>query len=48
MCGPLVLGFQNRYNTTAEPFKWTWTTKDLNDYLKHLDAHDQPKIHTAA
>jgi hypothetical protein len=41
-----VLGFQDRYNTTAEPFKWTWTTKNLNDYLERLEAHDQPKIHT--
>jgi transposase len=43
-----ILGFQDRYNTTAEPFKWTWTTHDLNDYLKRLEAHDQPKIHTLA
>jgi transposase len=43
-----VLAFQERYNTTAEPFKWTWTTKDLTDYLQRLDAHDQPKIHTTA
>jgi transposase len=43
-----VLGFQDRYNLTAEPFKWTWSTKDLNDYPKRLQAHDQTKIHTAA
>lgn len=42
-----VLGFQDRYNSTAEPFKWTWTTKDLTDYPKRLDAHDQTKILTA-
>jgi len=40
-----VLGFEDRYNSCAEPYKWTWTTKDLNDYLKRLEAHDQPKIH---
>ena len=34
-----VLGFQNHYNTTAEPFAWTWTRTDLNAYLKRLDTH---------
>ena len=43
-----VLAFQDRYNATAEPFKWTWTTKDLTDYLRRLDAHDQTKIHPMA
>jgi transposase len=43
-----VLGFQDRYNLTAEPFNWTWTTKDLNAYHKRLEAHDQTMIHTAA
>jgi len=32
--------FQNRYNTSAEPFDWTYTRDDLNAFLKRLAEHD--------
>ena len=32
-----VIGFQDWYNQTAEPFNWTWTRTQLNDYLNRLD-----------
>ena len=35
--------FETRYNQTAKPFKWKFTTTDLNDFLQRLDHHtDQP------
>jgi DDE superfamily endonuclease len=41
-----VIGFQDRYNTTATPFDWTYTRDDLNAFLHRLDLHDTP--HTPA
>lgn len=35
-----LLNFQDRYNATASPFHWRYTTKDLNAYLKRLTAHE--------
>ena len=35
-----ILGFQNWYNQTAQPFNWTWDRAKLNQYLKHLGAID--------
>lgn len=35
-----LLSFENRYNATASPFDWRYTTDDLNAYLKRLDAHE--------
>ncbi|MDZ4390920.1 MAG: IS630 family transposase [Gemmatimonadales bacterium] len=32
--------FQTRYNQTARPFKWKFTTTDLNDLLTKLDTHE--------
>jgi transposase len=32
--------FQERYNFAARPFNWTYTTKDLDDLLNRLAAHD--------
>ena len=32
-----ILGFQDRYNSTATPFDWTYTRKDLRTFLKRLD-----------
>ena len=32
-----ILTFQNWYNTTAQPFNWTWTRTQLNNYLNQLD-----------
>ncbi len=35
--------FEGRYNQTAKPFKWKFTTSDLNDFLQRLDRHtDHP------
>ena len=31
--------FETRYNQTATPFKWKFTTTDLDDFLQRLDRH---------
>ncbi|MFI6007185.1 transposase [Streptomyces sp. NPDC051366] len=31
--------FENRYNATAQPFQWKFTTSDLDDLLARLDRH---------
>lgn len=36
-----LLAFQERYNTTAEPFDWRYTRKSLNRLLERLAAHEQ-------
>jgi hypothetical protein len=33
-----ILAFQDRYNTTAEPFDWRYTRADLNTFLTRLAA----------
>ncbi len=38
-----ILSFQDRYNTTATPFDWTYTRDDLNAFLNRLDLHDTPQ-----
>lgn len=35
-----LLGFQDRYNTTASPFNWRYTRNDLNTYLDRLATHE--------
>ncbi len=40
-----IIAFQDRYNTTATPFDWTYTRDDLNAFLHRLDL-DTP--HTPA
>lgn len=30
--------FQDWYNTTSQPFNWTWTRTQLNNYLQQLAA----------
>ncbi|MEU0823160.1 transposase, partial [Streptomyces mirabilis] len=37
--------FEDRYNATAQPFQWKFTTSDLEDLLARLDRHtaDQPE-----
>jgi transposase len=35
-----LLAFQHRYNTSAEPFDWTYTRADLNAFLKRLVDHN--------
>ena len=34
--------FEARYNETARPFKWKFTTTDLADLLDRLDQHNPP------
>jgi hypothetical protein len=31
--------FETRYNEAAQPFKWEFTTNDLDDLLDRLDRH---------
>lgn len=31
--------FETRYNQTAKPFKWKFTTTDLDEFLQRLDRH---------
>jgi transposase len=43
-----LLTFQQRYNSTAEPFDWTFTRTKLNRLLVRLAAHErQPPPHVA-
>jgi hypothetical protein len=40
--------FEVRYNATAKPFKWKFTTNDLADLLERLDRHQEdPAQHGA-
>ena len=34
-----LAAFETRYNHTARPFKWKFTTADLDDLLTKLDTH---------
>ncbi|MGK2879632.1 MAG: IS630 family transposase, partial [Mycobacterium sp.] len=36
-----LLAFEDRYNATAIPFTWKYTTADLNRHLERLDQHEQ-------
>ncbi|MFD9670264.1 IS630 family transposase [Rhodococcus sp. NPDC059968] len=36
-----LLSFEERYNATAVPFKWRYTTTDLHRHLERLDHHDR-------
>jgi hypothetical protein len=43
--------FEDRYNATAQPFQWKFTTTDLDDLLARLDRHtltDQQEESSAA
>ena len=33
--------FEDRYNATAQPFQWKFTTTDLDDLLARLDRREQ-------
>jgi hypothetical protein len=33
----LPLAFEDRFNATAQPFQWKFTTSDLDDLLARLD-----------
>ncbi|MFI1235547.1 transposase [Nocardia salmonicida] len=37
--GDRLRGFEDRYNATAQPFQWKFTTSDLDDLLARLDRH---------
>jgi hypothetical protein len=39
-----LLGFQHRYEQTAEPFDWQYTRTDLDRLLRRLDEHEQLTI----
>ncbi len=36
-----LLAFEDRYNATAIPFKWKYTTTDLQRHLERLDQHER-------
>ncbi len=36
-----LLAFQRRYEQTAVPFDWRFTTADLDDLLRRLDEKEQ-------
>ena len=35
-----LANFEDRYNQAARPFKWKFTSNDLNDLLARLEHHD--------
>jgi transposase len=37
--GDRLRAFEDRYNATAQPFQWKFTTTDLDDLLARLDRH---------
>ncbi|MFD1276148.1 IS630 family transposase [Streptomyces kaempferi] len=37
--GDRLRAFEDRYNATAQPFQWRFTTSDLDDLLARLDRH---------
>jgi transposase len=51
--GDRLRSFEDRYNATAQPFQWKFTTSDLDDLLARLDRHtadqhDQSSLAPAA
>ena len=40
--------FEDRYNQTAEPFDWTFTRDDLNQFLQRLAQHEPDALPAAA
>jgi transposase len=43
--GDRLRAFEDRYNATAQPFQWRFTTSDLDDLLARLDRHTPPDRH---
>ena len=43
-----IIGFQDRYNTTATPFDWTYIRDDLNAFLHRLELDDTPNTRAHA
>ncbi|MET7302524.1 IS630 family transposase [Embleya sp. NPDC005575] len=48
--GDRLRAFEDRYNATAQPFQWRFTTADLDDLLARLDRHtaDHPEESSVA
>ncbi len=40
--------FEKRFNTTAKPFQWKFTTSDLSDFLERLERRQQTDAATPA
>ena len=36
-----LTAFEQRYNATAQPFKWKFTPTDLEDLLARIERHEQ-------
>jgi transposase len=43
--GDRLRAFEDRYNATAQPFQWRFTTSDLDDLLARLDRHTSADRH---
>ncbi|WP_445020205.1 hypothetical protein [Streptomyces sp. SAS_276] len=43
--GDRLRAFEDRYNVTAQPFQWKFTTTDLDDLLARLDRHASADRH---
>ncbi|GHE13808.1 IS630 family transposase [Streptomyces alanosinicus] len=43
--GDRLRAFEDRYNATAQPFQWKFTTTDLDDLLARLDRHTSADRH---
>jgi len=43
-----LLAFEDRYNATAQPFAWRFTTKDLAALAERLEAHQRSAAPLAA
>ncbi len=43
--GDRLRAFEDRYNATAQPFQWKFTTSDLDDLLARLDRHTPADRH---
>jgi transposase len=41
-----LTGFEQRYNQTARPFRWTFTRDDLHDLLARISQHEQQQATT--
>jgi len=43
-----LMAFQSHYNSTAQPFTWTYTRHDLDAHLKRLNVHETRVLPSAA
>ncbi len=41
-----LTAFEQRYNTHARPFKWKFTTADLDDLLARIERHEPEQTPT--